>query len=213
MNPIVKTDPCPYCQKHFGNRALLVASDGLAVHKMKCFQAYEDRIKVAQRAQRKANEDAEQAERKLVREHLAELRGGSLGSLLAQDVESLPQDEMAVYWFVMEISGSLKSAQKIVAKFSQELADETRCVSHTMESSMRVFNAAATVAKVPQLLEHIFRGCPAADIVSTLQDDVLREARSPSRSTSPTSNLMEQEILATNAGMLEKISNYLKRRR
>jgi hypothetical protein len=106
---------------------------------------------------------------------------------------------------------AIESAQHTIGKFHAAIDNDP---AYAMSWGMDAYRAAATL-KVQTIVLHTltvadddaFPNVTRANVVALLTKDfsvdIMREARSPARSTSPTSNLMEQEILAAKATWID----------
>lgn len=106
------------------------------------------------------------------------------------------------------LENRLDEAHRELEKFKERLASSP---PYAFEWSMDGFRAAARIKVMTHLLD-VLRDPEAVDtgespvytrVYETALEQVLRGARHPTRSTSPTANLMEQEELAAWADVVE----------
>lgn len=100
------------------------------------------------------------------------------------------------------ITDAITSARAQVEKFTNNLSMNP---SYAFDWSGEAFNAAAVIEVHAELLNAFRNGATLDDIRSTLTDRVMSAARSPARSTSPTSNLMSQCRASAEANILDKM--------
>jgi hypothetical protein len=97
-----------------------------------------------------------------------------------------------------------KFAREELDKFAANMAKNP---AYALEWSGGAFTAAGDYEVCSWILAAVDEnaGVGLEKIIKQLERDVLRAARYPSRSTSPTSNLMEQEIARAKAELLETL--------
>jgi hypothetical protein len=126
-------------------------------------------------------------------------------------IDAIAERQRAFDAFVRRTHSAIESCQHTLGRFHAAIDADP---SSAMTWGMDAFRAAAML-KVQTIVlrwldvvdDDAYPNVTRASVVSMITNeftrDVMREARSPSRSTSPTSNLMEQEILAAKATWLD----------
>lgn len=100
----------------------------------------------------------------------------------------------------------LRDLTKFRDRLTKVLEDGDSAAVSPFEWSFETFQAAAHYDLCRTVLAWLERGATVEQVVKLLQEKVLHGARSPSRSTSPTANLMAEEELAAAARLLDNIT-------
>jgi hypothetical protein len=128
-----------------------------------------------------------------------------------QLIDAVAEKARAFDAFVRRTHSAIESAQHTIGKFHAAIDSDP---SYAMSWGMDAYRAAASMKVQTIVLRwldvvnddaypNVTRDNVVAMITNEFTRDVMREARSPARSTSPTSNLMEQEILAAKATWID----------
>ena len=132
----------------------------------------------------------------------------------AKAAESLASLKQYAEWGV-------KSGERELAEFATRFAKDP---AHALSWSSNTFENAARYSMNKEVLEHIARLSEPQDEYTTRSDEevirvmqrefareVLRNAKWPERSTSPTSNEMSLRMMSARAEWLEKLDNHIER--
>lgn len=160
------------------------------------------KVLIAEQAARKAAEEAEAAARKAVLDARAEARGTfEEFAAKAYGDHGLSEDEKKLAYIARRVAEHIKPGafEEKVAKFAAELV---KFPSHTLQWSMSMFSAGADV-EVARFVKHIVESGHTYEVlVDEINRKIIQGASSPRRSTSPTSNLIEEEVLAKFASLI-----------
>jgi hypothetical protein len=143
---------------------------------------------------------------------------GGLQKLEINDPPAEGAKERKLNGLVETLRSKIEKERDVIASFTKSLAEDP---SHAFEWSKNSFTAAARLKVYDQAHKAITqsRGTPELyrkksdgtafntldNLIEFSQKEVNRRASSPSHSSSPTTNLMEQEYLAAWADILEMI--------
>lgn len=162
----------------------------------------EDRQREAEEQRRRAEAQAEldrlaaeREQRAAERRTLAEFADNFDRDLIAADYPLWH----AARWANDVLEGHENIARYLGEKFAKDPA-------HTMEWGDQYFTRAAHWKVALDFKDVFENGLSKQEIVDTFTREVLRRAASSSRSTSATSNLMEDRLRASYAGLLEKLT-------
>lgn len=89
-----------------------------------------------------------------------------------------------------ELQMRISRARADLKEFSTKLEADP---AYALSWGAGAFEAAASIKVYSQVLFYLNKGEALEDVKTGVLEEALRHARSPSRSTSPTANLMEQE--------------------
>jgi len=142
-----------------------------------------------------ARQNAEVAQKKAKAEELRQARITERGEFetfvkrhICDDATETVRLVRAIRW----ASDVLMQHKAITAKFTKDLEDDP---VHALSWSLNYFNHAGNYT-VAQQLKGLFDGGASVDgMINVLSRDMRNKASYPARSTSPTSNLVEQEHL------------------
>lgn len=96
-------------------------------------------------------------------------------------------------------SRRLATARAKIEKFQAEVELDP---AHALSWGIGAFAAAAEIRVLRQVVADFESGATAAEVKSWLMSHVIQGSRTPAHSTSPTSNLIEQYVLASYAEVL-----------
>ena len=111
-------------------------------------------------------------------------------------------------YIVSNLESSLASNQARIAKFAVEVQENP---AHAMTWAMDTFSAAAEIKVQTEVINTLKDGCSLAAAIEHCNQRVLWGARNPARSTSVTSNLLEQEMVVAYAKTAEQLARYSNR--
>ena len=160
------------------------------------------KVLIADQAARKAAEEAAEAARKAEFAARAEARGTfEEFAGKAYGEHGLSDSEKKLAYIARRVADHIKPGafEEKVAKFAEELV---KFPDHTLQWSMGMFSAGAEVVVARHVKHAVESGSTYEMFVENVQRRVLQAAASPSRSTSVTSNLTEQEVNAKFAALI-----------
>lgn len=191
--------PCPFCGNDYGYRKVIIARDGWIVHS-RCLDKYNQFVQTRERAERVAMEEAKQAAVRAKHEANIERRGTDMsvwcGKIMDDYLgrrDELSKEERDEHMFFDNVQRELERANEVLEQFVKDIQ---RDPVYALEWGMKAFSAAAKYKVHSQIKYWFENGLSVAEIKEILEQETFRGSRSPARSTSPSSNLMEQEILA-----------------
>ncbi len=192
---------CSECGESFNMRKTVAASNKFVVH-VKCLDTYERRLKEQKRqAENEANEKR-MAEQRARFEANKARRGEDMAKFaLDWDMRQMEGTDTKEWDFFKDATRSLKRAQSELAEWTEKLAKDP---SYALDWGMTAFKAAADIKVLSMVAYYFSMGLDVSDIRTEFDKEVYRGASFPCRSTSPTSNLMEQEIVAAYARAIRK---------
>ncbi len=160
------------------------------------------KVLIAEQAARKAEQDAAETARKAALDARAAARGTfEEFAGKAYGEHGLDEDEKKLAYIARRQVDKLAPGawEARVAKFAEELVKHP---AHTLQWSHNMFTAAAEY-ELAKLVKHIVeKGHTYEVLINEISQRVIQGASSPARSTSPTSNLMEQEKVAKMADLI-----------
>ena len=98
-----------------------------------------------------------------------------------------------------------ESCQATIDKFAADLIKDP---SHTLSWGDKAFQAAARLRVAKEMINHFAAGHPVHKVREYVLDQVLHMSKYPPSSTSPTSNLMEQYLLAAYAETVQSLEYF-----
>ncbi len=189
---------CAHCDEAFGRKKVAKADDGMVVHR-RCLEGYDNMRSAKRHVERREAEEAELAEKRARLAANIERRGTDMSAFASFDnpeIRSLDGEDYAEWCFFLEAVTTLERAEKRLAEWGERLAGNPE---NAFSWSMEAFDAAADKSVFGQVAYYFERGLSVEEIKELADREVYRGARSPARSTSPVSNLMEQEVVAAYA--------------
>ena len=111
-------------------------------------------------------------------------------------------------YIVSNLESSLASNQARIAKFAVEVQEYP---AHAMAWAMSTFSVAAEIRVLLEVIDALKSGCTLSAAIEHCKQRVLWGASNPPRSTSVTSNLLEQEVVVAYAKTAEQLARYSNR--
>ena len=112
---------------------------------------------------------------------------------------------MNVELIMKKVDWSIKSAQEQLEKFKTSLDKDPM---YAFDWSGDAISAAVEFKMLTDIKAAIEKGCTVEKLIEHLTDIALREARYPSRSTSPMSNLIAQEKASFAIKFVDELKYY-----
>jgi hypothetical protein len=147
-------------------------------------------VEMEKLALRQAEADAERAAQLAEREARKSARGTAEDFAQGVWSKELSREDRMLANAVSHALRGKRRAEDTLADFAAKVEKDPE---HALSWSMNAFAAAADRRVCGELLSWFDAGCSFEGMLKHFQDEALRKARSPSRSTSVTSNLLEQE--------------------
>ena len=151
-----------------------------------------EKARIAQRAADEAKREAEKEAARKAREARVAARGPVADFIKANRFSDNDEDRRlsrCMAWVV----GVIADHEIKTAKLADGFAENP---THAMSWSIEFFTHAAQYQVARQLMNGYESGMTAKGVQEVAMREVMHKASNPSRSTSPTSNLVDQELLA-----------------
>ncbi len=190
-----KQHHCYHCDETFRARKSAAADDGNVVHR-RCLDGYAEALREARRIATRISDEAKMVAQRARHESTIEQRGTDMAAFASFDNRAAgdPDSDLRKDWnFFHAANRALERADETLAKFAARLTSDP---SHAFEWGMDAIAASADKKVFGQIAYYFERGLSVEEIKDLTDKEVYRGARSPARSTSPISNLMEQEIVS-----------------
>lgn len=160
--------------------------------------------KEAARAAAAAEAEAEQQRRRAEREARIAARGTWEQFCDRAFTRELEGDEGKLAYVCRRAASDAESAEKALAEFAAKLAQDP---AYALGWSIKSFEQAAALAVAKEVRRAFEQGATFDELRSVAMREALRGARSPERSTSPTSNLMAQCMTAAWGDLVERMGD------
>lgn len=154
---------------------------------------------------RKQEEERKAAELVLQRQDRAARRGTFEDFVSRAYKLEGDQDEKILAYVARRFSGSTVTFKSRLEDFVERALKHP---THALTWSMDLYSAAAKAELEKLVRNYVEEGRTAAELREAITQSVVSGASSPARSTSPTSNLMEQEKLSAAADLLRDLKEY-----
>lgn len=201
----LRDEQCPQCSEPFAKRKVRAIKDNAGIERIvhsSCFDLYRLSLANERAADEKRNEEAKRLAKEAEREANREARGTDAAEWLKNfQLDRENKDDWPLWHLMEKAVGDARRYGKDLKDFRERL---DRDPVHAMDWSYGFFESVARMSVAKEVIHHFEAGVSYEDIASTLERDVLRRARSPQHSTSPTSNLMEEQITAAKARLLDR---------
>ncbi len=198
---------CPQCVQVLGARKVQVASDKRVVHG-KCRDLYEQVLREKRDAEERAKKKEEIAAKEILRKALIKYRGTDLDAfckeLRSGEIKSPGENSIAwrEFGFFDNVRTGMKSAQKELDRWIKRVSEEDAKAAFTWSEG--AFAAAAKLDVLKQIEGMFKHGMIHQDILAHAQRTTMQLAQYTNRSTSITSNLIEDETRAAWANVAER---------
>ncbi len=194
---------CPHCNEALSRRKARVAVDKHVVHS-RCLERYERALRAQADLQARRDMEAMEAEEQALRDANIERRGINLEEFCkgSRTAEFNTKDRQAwsEFLFFDQIRRSMNIAQTELDRWIKRVGEDPR---HAFEWADSAFSAAAKLHVLGTLEAWFIAGSSHEDILKHARKTALSFAGRRSRSTSPSSNMMEDETRAIWAEVAE----------
>ncbi len=203
--PHQRTHLCPGCGDGLGGRKVGLADDGHIVH-AKCQYDYNADLAQRARAEQAAVEEAKRAELQAQHEANVARRGTSLAEY-RESMRHTKINSTSEAWnefvFFDRARRTIDAARKELDTWLVRVTGNNP--ANAFEWSGGAFAAAAKLSVYGRIEAFFERGLSHEEIIDIYNEEAMRRAGSTTHSTSPTSNLMEDEIRVAYANVSRRV--------